>query len=231
MVCTSAGKGLNLVLWKPIQQPEEPALSLSKCCPSTYSHLLQLQPALQSQQVIGTVNSAHSMLRQAPQQHVQHLLRILTHTQNLSTDISLQWLFPVTLSQQLPKNGTAQCSPCCSELRSFWSHCFLQNKKVTAEADGFLCIWVEREVVWAVLGKRPNAMEEAVNFWGMQDGLLQDHWSPKGLRTFFRKAEDQINDKKNELAEGDGDKREYWEVKVLGHEIEINPDEKNVWFS
>lgn len=46
----------------------------------------------------------------------------------------------------------------------------------------------------------------------------------------FRKAEDQINDKKNELVEEDGDKLEYWAVKVLGHEIEINPDEKNALF-
>lgn len=31
-----------------------------------------------------------------------------------------------------------------------------------------------------ILGKRPDAKEEAVKFQGTQDGLLQDHWSTKG---------------------------------------------------
>lgn len=107
-------------------------------------------------------------LRQVRQQHLQPWVRIPTPMQCLSTHSSLQQLPPVTLSQQLPKNDAAQCSPCCSELSTFGHAAAFSIKR---DCRGR---WPPLDLVWAILGKRPNAMGQAIDLWGMQGWLLKE---------------------------------------------------------
>lgn len=140
-VCTSAGKGLNLLLWKPIQQPKEPGLSVSKCCTSTSSHLLLLQSELVSAGNWECELSMHSAgtpaarpaFAEDPNSHA-----VPPYSQQFAATSSCHP--EPTVSQE----WCSSVQPLLLRTKHIWSHCCFQHKKVTAEAGGFLWIWVER---------------------------------------------------------------------------------------
>lgn len=153
-MCSSAGKGLNLFLWKPIQQPhlfpnaaQAPTVI---CCSCSLHYSLS--------RLLGNVNSAYTEAGVTAARPARWGSLATCSTSLLTVACSNFFLSP--WANSFPR----MVQLCCSELRSIWSHCYLQHKKVTAEADGLLWIWVERGVVWAILGKRPNAMGEAIDF-------------------------------------------------------------------